>query len=419
MADVRAFKCVRPSVEKAAQIAALPYDVYNRAEAKEVVKGNPQSFLAIDRAETNFPDEVDTYDARVYAKANEMIQDWIAKGSFVRDDRECYYIYELTMNGRTQRGIVACSSIDDYVSGVIKKHENTRADKELDRINHVDTCSAQTGPIFLAYRNNDTIKKAVADAMAQQEGKPLYDFVAEDGIRHTVYVIAEEEHIAAIQSAFASMDATYIADGHHRAASAVKVGLRRREAHPDYDGTEEFNYFLSVLFPDEELYIMDYNRVVKDLNGLSEDQFLAKMKELFDVSEIDEEDKKQIYPARKGEFSMFLSGNWYRCRMRPEDIPNDPVKGLDVSVLQERMLAPVLGITDPKTDARIDFVGGIRGLKELERRCAGDCKVAFAMYPTSIQELFAVADAGLLMPPKSTWFEPKLRSGLFIHEIER
>jgi uncharacterized protein (DUF1015 family) len=411
MATVKPFVCVRPADGMAEKIAALPYDVYNRSEAKEVVKKNPQSFLAIDRAETQFGDEVDTYDPRVYDKAAEMLKEWTAKGAFIRDEQECYYLYTLTMNGRAQSGIVGCASIDEYLNGVIKKHENTRADKELDRIRHVDVTSAQTGPIFLAYRNNDAAKQAINNAVKKQEGQPLYDFTAEDGIRHTVYRISDPADVAAIRSTFEAMNALYIADGHHRAASAVKVGCKRREEHPGYDGTEEFNYFLSVLFPDDELMIMDYNRVVKDLNGLSTEQFLSKMKELFDVQPMEGK------PTKKGEFSMYLEGKWYRCNMRLEDIPDDPVEGLDVSVLQNKLLAPVLGIGDPKTDSRIDFVGGIRGMKELERRCATDCKVAFAMYPTSIAELFAVADAGLLMPPKSTWFEPKLRSGLFIHEI--
>jgi uncharacterized protein (DUF1015 family) len=411
MATVKPFVCVRPADGMAEKIAALPYDVYNRSEAKEVVKKNPQSFLAIDRAETQFGDEVDTYDPRVYDKAAEMLKEWTAKGAFIRDEQECYYLYTLTMNGRAQSGIVGCASIDEYLNGVIKKHENTRADKELDRIRHVDVTSAQTGPIFLAYRNNDAAKQAINNAVKKQEGQPLYDFTAEDGIRHTVYRISDPADVAAIRSTFEAMNALYIADGHHRAASAVKVGCKRREEHPGYDGTEEVNYFLSVLFPDDELMIMDYNRVVKDLNGLSTEQFLSKMKELFDVQPMEGK------PTKKGEFSMYLEGKWYRCNMRLEDIPDDPVEGLDVSVLQNKLLAPVLGIGDPKTDSRIDFVGGIRGMKELERRCATDCKVAFAMYPTSIAELFAVADAGLLMPPKSTWFEPKLRSGLFIHEI--
>jgi uncharacterized protein (DUF1015 family) len=329
---------------------------------------------------------------------------------------------------------VGCASVDEYVNGVIKKHENTRADKELDRIHHVDVCSAQTGPIFLAYRNNEKIKQTIetavqnaqkeqsADGAQNADGQLLYDFTSEDGIRHTVCRISNPADVEAIRQAFGALDSVYIADGHHRAASAVKVGLKRREEHPDYDGTEEFNYFLSVLFPDDELMIMDYNRVVKDLNGLSTKQFLDKMNSLFDVEKMEyakllADTAQEVKPSKKGEFSMYLEGSWYRCTMHPEDIPDDPVEGLDVSVLQNKLLAPVLGIGDPKTDKRIDFVGGIRGMKELERRCDTDCKVAFAMYPTSIAELFAVADAGLLMPPKSTWFEPKLRSGLFIHEF--
>lgn len=421
MAKIKPFVCVRPAEDKVSQIAALPYDVYNRAEAKEVVAANPQSFLAIDRAETQFPDEVDTYDPQVYQKAHDMLADWIEKGAFIRDEQEAYYIYELTMDGRVQSGIVACASIDDYADNIIKKHENTRADKEQDRINHVDACSAQTGPIFLAYRSDDVIRDVVRTVKA---GQALYDFTAEDGIRHRVFRIGDREQIAAVENAFSKIGAIYIADGHHRAASAVKVGFKRREAHPEYNGTEEFNYFLSVLFPDEELMIMDYNRVVKDLNGLTEAHFLARMKEMFCVEAVGSGcigenglAEEQIRPAKKGDFAMFLENQWYRCSMKPQDVPDDPVEGLDVSVLQNLMLSPLLGIHDPKTDKRIDFVGGIRGLKELEKRVKTDCKVAFAMYPTSIQELFAVADVGKLMPPKSTWFEPKLRSGLFIHEI--
>lgn len=411
MAKIKPFICVRPSKEKADKIAALPYDVYNRAEAKAVVEKNPQSFLAIDRAETQFDDSVDTYAPEVYKKAASMLQEWISNGSFVRDENHCYYIYELTMDGRVQTGIVAVASIDDYVNEVIKKHENTRADKEQDRINHVDTCSAQTGPIFLAYRANDVIRSIVAKT---KENESLYDFTSEDGIRHRVFVVSDLADVSAIEAAFKTMNEIYIADGHHRAASAVKVGLKRREENPNYDGTEEFNTFLSVLFPDEELMIMDYNRVVKDLNGYTKDEFIKKMEELFVVGETS---STPIHPQAKGEFSMYLDGNWYACKMKESDISDDPVDGLDVSILQDVLLAPVLGIGDPKTDKRIDFVGGIRGLEELEKRCKTDCKVAFAMYPTSIQELFAVADAHRLMPPKSTWFEPKLRSGIFIHEI--
>lgn len=411
MAIIKPFAAIRPEAGKADKIAALPYDVYNREEAKEVVKKNPLSFLKIDRAETQFDDSVDTYDERVYTKAHDMLWEMVEDGSFVREEQPCYYIYELTMNGRTQTGITACASIDDYAQGIIKKHENTRADKEADRIHHVDSCNAQTGPIFLAYRSNREINNVVEQVKKET---PLYDFVAEDGIRHRVWVIHKAEDIQTIEAAFASIGEIYIADGHHRAASAVRVGFLRREAHPNYSGDEEFNYFLSVLFPDDQLMIMDYNRVVKDLNGMNTETFLEKVQSLFEVSE---GSKTQIRPEKKGEFSMYLEDKWYLCKIKAGNQSEDPVGGLDVSLLQELLLAPVLGIGDPKTDKRIDFVGGIRGLQELERRVHSDCAVAFAMYPTSIGELFDVADAGLLMPPKSTWFEPKLRSGLFIHEI--
>ncbi|MGN0514787.1 MAG: DUF1015 domain-containing protein [Lachnospiraceae bacterium] len=410
MATVKPFICVRPNENVADKVAALPYDVYNRQEACEVVKNNPLSFLNIDRAETQFDDSVDTYAPQVYQKAKELLLNMIADGTFITDEDKAYYVYELTMNGRSQTGIVACASIDDYASNVIKKHENTRADKEVDRINHVDTCSAQTGPIFLAYRANDVINGEVAKAKAK---RAVYDFVSDDGIRHAVWKISAPDSVEKIQSAFAQINEIYIADGHHRAASAVKVGFKRREANPSYTGDEEFNFFLSVLFPDEQLMIMDYNRVVKDLNGLSEDEFISKLSEGFDISKSD----AQVKPSKKGDVGMYMSGKWYLLTAKDEIKSDDPVDGLDVAILQNNVLTPILGIEDPRTDKRIDFIGGIRGLGELERRADSDMKVAFAMYPTSIAELFAVADAGLLMPPKSTWFEPKLRSGLFIHRI--
>ncbi len=411
MATIKPFRAIRPSREKAGKIAALPYDVYNRREAKEEVKRNPESFLKIDRAETQLGDEIDTYAKEVYQKAHDTLWDMVEKGAFVKEETSCYYIYELTMDGRTQTGLAACASIDDYEQGVIKKHENTRAEKEQDRISHVDICNAQTGPIFLAYRSNPTINDVVCMIKKKES---LYDFVSEDGIRHRVWVISEPAQIRTVEEAFASVGEIYISDGHHRAASAVKVGQMRREANPDYNGEEEFNFFLSVLFPDEQLMIMDYNRVIKDLNGMSATAFLDKVSEIFQVELLKEQDVK---PGKKGEFSMYLEGNWYKCSILPKDCSEDPVEGLDVSLLQKKLFSPVLGITDPKTDSRIDFVGGIRGTKELERRCQTDCAAAFAMFPTSIQELFAVADAGLLMPPKSTWFEPKLRSGIFIHAL--
>ena len=414
MAVIRPFRAVRPEESLASSVAALPYDVYSDEEAFEAVAGKPYSFLNIDRAETHFPKGHDIYADDVYEKADEMIRTWLRDGIFVRETLPCYYVYSLTMDHRTQHGLVACSSVDDYLNDVIKKHENTRAEKERDRIRHVDTTSCQTGPIFLAYRDDPTVKGIMQKTCRM---RALYDFTSEDGIRHTVHRIADPETIEKLTAAFAAIPNTYIADGHHRAASAVKVALKRREAHPDHDGTEEFNFFLSVLFPASELHIMDYNRVLKDLNGLTEQEFLSALSQDFSIAE--EPDNAPVRPAEKGEFGLYLARKWYRLKVREGIRPDDPVKGLDVSLLQERVLRPILGIDDPKTDPRIDFVGGIRGLKELERRCGEDCAAAFSMYPTSMEELFTVADHGLLMPPKSTWFEPKLRSGLFLHEIER
>ena len=412
MAIVRPFKCVRPNKNVVSKVAALPYDVYNREEAKKEVKKEPLSFLKIDRAESQFDDSVSTYDPCVYKKAKEMFEEEVSKGIYEEIDKDYYYVYELTMDGRKQTGLVATASIDDYLNNVIKKHENTRADKELDRINHVDVMSAQTGPIFLAYRENQTITDEINKA---KENEPLYNFTSNDGINHAVWVIDDIESINKIRIAFSRINDLYIADGHHRCASAIKVGLKRREAHPNYTGNEEFNYFLSVLFPDEQLMIMDYNRVVKDLNGLTSEEFLNKISEKFDI----EEEKGEFKPKRKATFGLYLDKKWYKLTAKMDILSKDPVKGLDVSILQDNILGPILRIDDPKTDKRIDFVGGIRGIKELERRCNHDMKIAFSMYPTSIQELFDVADYKLLMPPKSTWFEPKLRSGLFIHRIEK
>lgn len=411
MAVIKPFRCVRPDVKVADRVAALPYDVYNRKEACVEVAKEPLSFLKIDRAETQFDDSVDTYDERVYQKAKELLEGMIADGTFVTDNSECYYIYELTMDGRAQTGIVACASIDDYQNNVIKKHEKTRADKEADRIHHVDTCNAQTGPIFLAYRSRQIINEVV-DKVKKEAA--LYDFTAPDGVRHAVWRIAGEAEVVTLRKAFAEIDSVYIADGHHRAASAVRVGLMRREANPGYTGEEEFNFFLSVLFPDDQLMIMDYNRVVKDLNGHSTEEFLKLVEENYEVEKVGTEAYK---PVKAHEAGMYLEGTWYKLTAKPAIWSDDPVEGLDVSLLQKYLLTPILGIGDPKTDKRIDFVGGIRGLGELERRTKEDMKVAFAMYPTSIAQLFDVADANLLMPPKSTWFEPKLRSGLFIHKL--
>lgn len=413
MAKIIPFCAVRPRADLANEIAALPYDVYSREEAYRKVRDDSYSFLRIDRPETQFPADYDMYAPEVYEKARDMLESMIRDGYFIQEEKRAYYVYELVMNGRSQVGIGACASVDDYENQVIKKHENTRADKEADRIRHVDVCSAQTGPIFLAYRSRAGIEQEVCKAMQKQ---PVYDFIAEDGIAHRVWVIDEPDSVERIRQEFEQVQSVYIADGHHRCASAVRVSQMRRAANPDYTGEEEFNYFLSVLFPDDQLLIMDYNRVVKSLNGYSRAEFLEKVQGIFETERMGSE---PYHPRQKGEIGMYLKDTWYRLKVKEERYTGDPVADLDVAILQRDLLEPVLGILDPKVDQRIDFVGGIRGLPELERRVHTDAMAAFAMYPTDIHELFAVSDAGKLMPPKSTWFEPKLRSGILIHKIER
>ena len=412
MAAVRPFKAFRPAPALAGRCAALPYDVFSTEEARREVEKEPLSFLAIDRPETQFEEGHDMYAPEVYSKAHDLLWARIEDGTYVQDSVPCFYIYEQTIDGRTQTGIVACASADDYLSGVIKKHENTLAAKEEDRVRHIDACDAQTGPIFLGYRRNEVISKAVDKV--RYTGRPVYDFVSGDNVRNRIWVAADEDDIQTIQDAFEQVDSLYIADGHHRCASAVRVCQKRRAQDPSPDGKKEYDYFLSVLFPEDELRIMDYNRVVKDLNGLTADEFVKRVSEKY---EVEKGTAEQIRAAHKYEVSMYLGGIWYRLTARDNIRKNDVVDGLDVAILQNEILSPVLGIDDPKTDPRIDFVGGIRGLSELERRCAEDCVLAFAMYPTAVSELFDVADAGRLMPPKSTWFEPKLLSGLFIHSI--
>jgi uncharacterized protein (DUF1015 family) len=412
MAFVKPFLCIRPNEQFAHQVAALPYDVYNRQEAKQEIIQEPMSFLKVDRPETNFPEEVDTYDPIVYTKAMELLTKMQEQGILQTEESPCYYVYELIMQGRSQTGLVACASIDDYLNNVIKKHENTREEKELDRIRHVDICDMHTGPIFLAYRAHQTIGGVVTETKKET---PLYQFVSSDGISHNVWKLHQPERIKAVFAAFEEVNSIYIADGHHRAASAVKVGVKRREENPGYTGEEEFNYFLSVLFPHDQLMIMPYNRAVKDLHGLSKEELLTKVRKNFTVNYLGRE---PFSPRQKADFGMYLEDGWYSLAAKEHlrDI-KDPVEALDVSLLQDYLLGPILGIEDPRIDKRIDFIGGIRGLKELERRVGDDMAVAFSMYPTSIEELFAVSDAGKLMPPKSTWFEPKLRSGLFLHKL--
>lgn len=411
MAVIRAFRAFRPAAELAESVAALPYDVYSRAEAKAYVASHPASFLGIDRAESTLPDEMSTYDDRVYQHARELLDAAIQGGTFRQDDKACFYLYEQIWKGRSQTGIVACASIDDYVNGVIKKHENTVEAKEQDRIRHVDTCSAQTGPIFLTYREDPALA-LVKDRI--KSAAPVYDFVSDGDVTNRVWVIDDDSDIDVIQNAFAGIQGLYIADGHHRAASAVKVGLKRRSQMPGYTGTEEFNFFLSVLFPENELEILDYNRVVKDLGGRSRGEILGALRPNFNITPYR---KTVARPSLKGEIGMYLDHTWFLLSAKNHVKSADPVKGMDVSILQDRVLGPLFGIEDPRTDDRIEFIGGIRGTDALAARADETGGIAFLMHPTSIRELLAVADAGLLMPPKSTWFEPKLLSGLFLHQI--
>jgi len=412
MAIIRKFKAIRPTSEMAESVAALPYDVVNSEEAREMTKGKPYSFLHVDKAEIDLREGIDLYSPEVYAKAKENLEKLIIDGILIQDSMPMLYVYELTMDGRSQTGLVACASIDEYMQGIIKKHELTREDKEQDRIRHVDICNANTGPIFLTYRTVDEISKLINEI---KNNKPIYDFIAEDGIKHCAWVINKESDANKLVELFKAVPNLYIADGHHRNASAAKVGLKRRAENPDYTGEEEFNYYLAVIFPSDQLKILDYNRVVKDLNGMSEDEFINSLSEIFEIKEVDGRAK----PDKQYDFGMYLSKRWYMLTAKDMIRSNDSVAGLDVSILQDNVLIPILGIGDIRTDKRIDFVGGIRGLGELEKRVdSGEMKVAFAMFPTSIEQLMTIADEDKIMPPKSTWFEPKLRSGLFIHSLD-
>ena len=411
MAIVRAFKGIRPVEELASKIAALPYDVMSSEEAREMVVGDPNTFLHVDRAEVDLDPSIDIHDKKVYEQARENLDGLISEGKLIQDEKPYLYIYRQIMNGRAQTGLVFCASIDEYINNKIKKHEFTRADKELDRINHVDYCDSNTGPIFLTYKEDDVASEVIK---AWSKRQPTYDFISEDGIQHIVWVIDNEIIVSEIIDLFKDVDNFYIADGHHRSASAVKVGLKRREANPNYNGEEEFNYFLAVAFPDNDLMVMDYNRVVKDLNGLTKDELIQKLQEKFIVSEA----KEAVKPAKKHTFGMYVEKKWYLLEAK-DGIYNekDPIEALDVAILQNNVLTPILGIEDVRTSERIDFIGGIRGLKELERRANKDMEIAFSMYPTEVSDIMSVADIGEVMPPKSTWFEPKLRSGLFVHKL--
>ncbi len=418
MAGVKPFKAIRPREDLVKSVSTLPYDVYSEEEARRRASENENSFLRIVRPEVDFPLGTDPASNEVYEHAKALIDENLAKGVFVKDDVDCYYIYREIRNGRAQTGLVACFCVDDYLNGVIKRHEFTRQDKEDDRTRHIDICSAQTGLVFLAFQSKPEIRIILAQIA---EGEPLCDFVSEDDVRQTVWKVSDPDMVETITTVFGELESLYIADGHHRSASAASVCQKRREA--GFTGDEEFNYFLAVAFPHDELLIMPYYRVVRDLNGLSSEEFLDKLNDLFRIEEIAPDKLEMIKERdvcttrRKGEIDMFLDGCWYTLDAREAILKDDAIGGLDVSLLQDNVLGPILGIEDPRKDARIDFVGGVRGYAELEKRCSEDMQVAFALYPTSMDEIIRVTDEGKVMPPKSTWFEPKLQSGLFIHRI--
>lgn len=412
MAIVRPFRGIRPAKGKAADIASPPYDVINSEEARDFVKDKPYSFLHVVKPEIDLPEDMDLYDDRVYAKGRENLDKLVNDGLMIQDNTDSLYIYQQVMGDHKQTGIVACASADDYINDIIKKHEHTREDKENDRAKHVETLDANSGPVFLTYKADMEIKDIIASFIASSE--PAYDFTDENSVRHILYVLSDKETIDRIVSVFDHIEYLYVADGHHRSAAAVRVAKRKREQHPDYTGDEEFNFFLSVIFPDDEMLIMDYNRVVHDLNGHADEAFIDAIKEKFDVEEV----SGQYKPEDVHRFGMYMNSKWYRLTAKDAIIPDDPVKSLDVAILQDNVLNPLLGIENPRKDKRIDFIGGIRGMKELVRLVdSGKFKVAFALFPTSITQLISVADSGQVMPPKSTWFEPKLRSGMVIHRL--
>ena len=413
MSLIRPFAGLRPAPGRAADVLAPPYDVLNTEEARVRAEGRPWSFLHISKPEIDLPPGTDPYSPAVYAKGKENFAHQITEGVLVRDSQPCYYLYRLVMGAHTQTGIVAAASVPDYDSNRIRKHEFTRPDKEDDRVRQIDALNAQTGPVFLTYKHNAGIDALVARVA---NGAPEVDVTAEDGVRHALWVLREPADIEMITRTFEAMDNLYIADGHHRSAAASRVAATRKAANPEHTGNEAYNYFLAVIFPDDQMQILDYNRVVKDLNGHSVEELVTEIAEAFTV----EPEKAAVKPSRAGEFGMYLDGRWYRLHIDPEFIPDeDPVKRLDVSLLQDNLLGPILAIGDQRHDKRIDFVGGIRGLQELERRVdSGEMACAFTIFPTSMADLMRVADAGEVMPPKSTWFEPKLADGLVSHVLD-
>ncbi len=411
---IKPFNALRPRLELASHVAAPPYDVLNREEAFAMAAGNPLSFLRINKPEIDVDPSIDAFDPRVYQRGAENLQRFIAEGILQRDERSTFYVYKQVMGSHEQIGLVAAASVAAYERGLIKKHEFTRPDKEDDRVNHIHTLGAQVGPVFLTYRAQPQIDALIAGIVTQT---PEYDFVSDDGNRHVLWVVRDDATVAQLQSQFDAVDCLYVADGHHRSAAAQRVKELRRQAAAAPTGEESWNYFSAVIFPHNQMQILDYNRVVKDLNGLDEDEFLARLQLCFKARFSRE---GAVKPRKEHEFSMYLGGQWYVLEAL-EGLwdESDPVKRLDVSILQNNLLAPLLGIADPRRDKRIDFVGGIRGLQALEQRVdSGESRVAFALYPTSIESLMAIADAGEVMPPKSTWFEPKLKSGLFVHVLD-
>lgn len=410
MAIIKPFRALRPPRELAEKVAALPYDVMSTEEARSMAEGNPLSFLHVSRPEIDLPPDIDPHTEPVYEKGMENLRRLVRDGVLVQDRTECYYVYRQKMGDIVQTGLVACAAVDDYQSGVIKKHELTRADKEEDRVRHIDSLDANDEPVFLTCREEPAIGGIIAEAAA---GPAEYDFTTDDGVTHTLWLIGDRERIDALTTLFAGIPSLYVADGHHRSAAAARVKELRKEGNPVHSGSEEYNFFLTVIFPDNEMNIMPYNRVVKDLNGHSAAEFMARVTSRFDITPADSVPEH----AMRHQFGMFMGGKWYELVPKPGTFDeSDAVARLDVSILQDNLLNPVLGIRNPRTDQRIHFVGGIRGTAELERLVnSGEYQVAFALYPTSITELMELADAGKIMPPKSTWFEPKLRSGLFVH----
>ena len=412
MAIIKPFKAVRPANEYVKMVAELPYDVMNREEAKKLAKGNKYSYLHIDRAEIDLDDNVNEHDEKVYLKAKENLNKFIDKNIFIKDEEEAIYIYREIVNDRAQTGIVACVAIDDNLNGVVKKHEYTKPDKELDRTNHIKYCNANTGTVLLTYKNQEEIEKIIDYYVYFMA--PIYDFKTDDGVIHTIWRVEKERDIVDLVNEFAKIDNLYIADGHHRCAAAENIALEKRSKNPNYTGKEEFNYYTAMIAPDTDLKVMDYNRVVKDLNGFNEEEFLEKIKEKFTVRKA----QKNYKPNKKGHVGMYLDDNWYEIEFGKEYLQEgDVVDTLDISILQKHILDEILGIKNPRTDKRIDFIGGIRGSKEVERRVKEDMKVGFLMYPTHIDELISVADENKVMPAKSTWFEPKVRCGIFLHEL--